>query len=71
VGYEDFRTETMTDEEILELTGKRVDITWDDELLGRQEAGGIFIGAEDGYMNLDWGFGISLDAKGLTINVAE
>jgi hypothetical protein len=62
----------MTDEEILALTGKKVDITWEDELLGEQEAGGVFVGvSDDGYASLDWGYGVKLNAKGFTINVAE
>ena len=62
----------MDDEKILELTGKQVDITWEDELLGKQEAAGVFMGvSDDGYASLDWGYGVSLKAKGFTINVAE
>jgi hypothetical protein len=62
----------MTDEEILLLTGKKVDIEWEDELLGKQEAGGVFMGvSDDGYASLDWGYGIKLSAKGFTIHVAE
>ncbi len=62
----------MDSEEIAELRGKYVEITWEDELLGKQEAAGILVEeSDDGYLSLDWGCGISKKAKGLTVTVSD
>jgi hypothetical protein len=61
----------MDDTEVIKYMGRQVDITWEGET-GPQEAGGIFVGiSDDGYVILDWGYGVSERAKGFTINAAK